>query len=545
MSRHVKKRRRKAGTAAAAVAAALIIIVLAFALAVTYGGRIFPNVYVDGIAVGGMTGEKAVRALEDGGWAERTGRVLTVRTYRGAAVEVDPVEAGIVPDARGAAAAAMRYGRGRSIIQNMLSFFRSLDASEDVMDAAVSENGAYISARADALQSALGDALGDMYEIDEDNAELVLVKGQSGLYLNTAELASEIGAALRSGQTELVFTGLLLDPLRPDFSLIHNMVCGEAEDARFADDGAHEIIGGRPGYSFETEDAERLWDAALPGESVRVPLRVSYSTVTEEYLESMMFRDLLGAVTTKYNNSGANRCSNVRLAASKIDGKVLYPGEEFSFNETVGARTADAGFLLAPAYAGYDDIKEEIGGGVCQVSTGVYAAALFAFMDITKHTCHVYPPNYIQLGTDATVTIPEGGGRTIDLRFRNCKSCPVMIKAYCEETEDRGDGKPLRTVTVEIWGTLEADDYMPVEFDNSWGDVYDYDRVIEPAYPDREGYKLKLTHDEQEFEDDTGKGLRTITYRRVYDSSGTVVEKKALNPTYSAGYAMDTYYYMG
>ena len=173
------------------------------------------------------------------------------------------------------------------------------------------------------------------------------------------------------------------------------------------------------------EQAKALWERAEFSEAVRIPLTVIEPDVTSEQLKEYMFHDLLGAVTTKYNNSNENRSSNVRLAASKINGTVLYPGEEFSFNDVVGVRTAEAGFLLAPAYAGYDDIKDEIGGGVCQVSTGVYAAALFSFLEITSHTCHVYPPNYIQLGTDTTVSIPEGGGRTIDFKFRNSKSCPI------------------------------------------------------------------------------------------------------------------------
>ena len=200
---------------------------------------------------------------------------------------------------------------------------------------------------------------------------------------------------------------------------------------------------------------------------------------------------------------------------------------------------------MAPAYAGYGDIKDEIGGGVCQVSTGVYAAALFSFLDISSHTCHIYPPNYIQLGMDATVSIPESGGRTIDLRIKNSKNYPIKIVGTCEETTDAASGKPRKYCTIEIWGTLEDDDYMPVEFDNSYSDIYDYDRVIDPAYENREGYKIKFTHEENEFEDDYGKGLRTLTHRKVYDSSGTLVEDRIINPTYSAGYALDTYYYRG
>ena len=331
--------------------------------------------------------------------------------------------------------------------------------------------------------------------------------------------------------------------LQPDFAALYEEVCFDASDASFSTDGSHTIIPEKSGLRFDPDDARKRWEASSEGE-VRIPLHTVEPAVRSGMLEALLYRDLLGAVTTKYNNSGINRCINVRLASSRVDGVVLFPGEEFSFNAVVGARTEEAGFLPAPAYAGYDDIKDEIGGGVCQVSTGVYAAALFSFLDVTSHTSHLYPPNYIQLGTDATVTIPEGGGRSIDLKFVNSKSCPVKIVSYCEESV-RDNGRPLRTVTVEIWGTLEEDDYMPVEFDNSYIDIYDYDRLIDPAYPDREGYKIKFTHEETEFEDDYGRGLHTLTHRKVYDSSGNLVEDKIINPTYSAGYALDTYYYRG
>ena len=368
----------------------------------------------------------------------------------------------------------------------------------------------------------------------EPETDRVLLPGWDGQYSLSADGLS------------LILEKRLLpeeNSLQPDFSALFEELCYEAVDASFSTDGSHTILPEKSGRTFDPEGAQRLWEQSPEGE-VHIPLQTVQPQVISAMLESLLYRDLLGAVTTKYNNSGESRCINLHLASAKIDGYVLFPGEEFSFNTVVGPRTEEAGFLPAPAYAGYDNIKEEIGGGVCQVSTGVYAASLFAFLEIKSHTSHIYPPNYIQLGTDATVTIPEGGGRSIDLKVINSKSYPVKIVSYCEETV-RENGRPLRTVTVEIWGTLEDDDYMPIEFDNSYIDIYDYDRVIPPAYPDREGYKIKFTHEESEFEDETGKGLHTLTHRKVYDSAGTLVEDKIVNPTYSAGYALDTYYYRG
>ena len=205
------------------------------------------------------------------------------------------------------------------------------------------------------------------------------------------------------------------------------------------------------------------------------------------------------------------RRSNLNLCASRINGYVLYPGETFSYNEVVGERTEEAGFLPAPAYVN-GDVKDEIGGGACQVSSTLYAATAFAFLETVDRSCHVFPVNYMQMGTDATVTIPKEG-KSIDFKFRNNKNFPIKIVTDFNDEE--------RTISVEIWGTLEDDDYMPVEFDNTYGWTYDYDRFIDPAYPDREGYTIKFLVDIYNGTEDDGRFYyRTITHRQVIDQEG-------------------------
>ena len=531
-----------------AIIATLCVIfgIILSGVIITYSNRSFPNTYIDSIYVGKMNRQEILNVLQKNGWQERTNNKLTVFTYLNQSIEIDPVKAGTILSAENAAEKAVSYGKDKNIFQNLAAFLTALNHKTDINTLYKTPDESYIDFSISNLQSKLDTALGqEQYRIDEQQCKLVMIKGQGSMRLETTALKSQITEALKNGQSSTEYFTLLSSISKPDFKALHAVICTGPQDAHYSTDGTHSLIEGRVGYNFDIDEASSLWEKAANTEIVLIPLSVTYPQKMAADIENLLFHDMLGAVTTKYNNSNENRSSNVRLAASKINETVIYPGEEFSFNNTVGVRSEENGFLMAPAYAGLDDIKDEIGGGVCQVSTGVYAAALFSFLEITKHTCHMYPPNYIQLGTDATVTIPADGGRTIDLCFRNSKSCPIKIKAYCEEIEDRGDGRPLKTITVEIWGTLEDDDYMPIEFDNSYADIYDYDRVIEPAYEDREGYKIRFTHDEQEFEDDFGKGIRTATYRRVYSSDGTVVEKTVINPTYSAGYALDTYYFMG
>ncbi len=546
MSNNKVKKKKKTGPLLPVLIAAAVLLLSGTAL-VWFGMTsrtpvILPNITIGEVPVGGLTREEALEALADAGWQERTRQTVTLTSYGGITAEADPVRAGVILDAETAVEAAWNTGRSGNPFRDLVTYIRCSRSSLDV-NALVQPDMAYlqqlVSDLADRVDALFAD---DAWTIDAEQCRLSIYKAQGTLALDTGNLPEQILAALRQGIRELTVTALNGETVRPDFQGIYDSVCAEMADACYATDGSRTILPEQVGYRFDIAMAEGLWESALPGQQVFIPLEIAQPSVTAEMLEQLKYHDLLGAVTTKYNNSGSNRCSNVRLAASKIDGIEIYPGEEFSFNETVGVRTAEEGFLPAPAYAGYENIQEEIGGGVCQVSTGVYASALFADLTITAHTCHIYPPNYIQMGTDATVTIPAGGGRSIDLKFVNSKSCPIRIVAYCEETER--NGYPYKTITVELWGTLEEDDFMPVEFDNSYTNIFDYDRVVEPSYPDREGYKLKFTHEETEFEDDYGKGIRTLTHRKVYDSAGNLVQDRIVNRTYSAGYMMDTYYYM-
>ena len=360
------------------------------------------------------------------------------------------------------------------------------------------------------------------------------MKGWGQLELDQNALCDAIIAALKEGRIELSYTDLAQELTCPDFQAIYTELKKEPQDARFTDDGLFNVVDEIVGCSFDVAAAEQLWEAAAPAERIEIPMEVTWPAVTGEALRSTLFHDLLGACTTNYWNSTDNRCSNVQLASSKINETVLYPGDVFSYNEVVGERTTEAGFLPAPAYVN-GDVKDEIGGGACQVSSTLYCATVFAFMETVERENHYFPVHYMQLGTDATVTIPGDGGRAVDFKFKNNKNYPIKIIAYCDTDK--------RDLTFEIWGTLEEDDYMPIEFDNSRGWEFTYDRLVEPAYPDRMGYKIKLEVEKYYFSDEIGDGSRTITHRCVYDQNGELVEDQLTNALLpNGGPAMDTYY---
>lgn len=140
-------------------------------------------------------------------------------------------------------------------------------------------------------------------------------------------------------------------------------------------------------------------------------------------LGNLNFDDVLGYFETRYNNDKEReaRTYNLRLAASRLDGHVMLPGETFDFNERVGPRTEAMGYKVAPVIA-EGELVDGIGGGTCQISGTLYGAAFFSGLEIVSRTPHTRPSAYIKMGLDAAVAYP-----TINLRFKNPFSYPVVL----------------------------------------------------------------------------------------------------------------------
>ena len=519
----------------------LIVLVLAAgggfyaALRIHNSNTNYPNINVDGIPVGKLTREETIRTLNDYGWDERLKVPLTVTTVDGVSFDVDRLASGLFAQAEEMADAAYAFGREGNLLDNCVSYIRCLRAPENIRSEGRTADRAYLGSLVDAaIEEVLADVGDTEYNVDMEAEEITLRKGAGQIAIDREAFIDAIVDALRAGQPSVSYTKLSKELTPPDFQALRSELKVEPADAYMLDDGSFQVVDEIVGCDFDSDEALKTWEAADPAAEIVVPLVITRPEVTGQGLRDALFGDLLGACTTTYPNSGEARRSNLRLATSKIDGTILYPGDVFSYNETVGERTEEAGFQYAPAYVN-GDVKDEIGGGACQVSSTLYAATLFAFLETVERENHYFAVNYMQLGTDATVTIPTDGGRAIDFKFKNSRNYPIKIVGYTNNEES--------SITFEIWGHLEDDDYMPIEFDNSWYWQNTYDRVIEPADPNREGYTIKLWHDTYNFSDDIGYGYRTYTWRRVIDKDGNVVFEEMTNLKNAAGqHTMDTYY---
>ena len=186
----------------------------------------------------------------------------------------------------------------------------------------------------------------------------------------------------------------------------------------------------------------------LSGETISIPIHDLEPSITREMLQSKFV--LRGAYTTSFSDSTKNRKYNIRFGAEKINGIILKPGDVFSANDTLGKRTRKNGWKNAGAYEG-GEVVQQPGGGVCQLSSTLYNAALYADMEIVERRNHSMPVHYVDRGRDATI---NSIGNIIDFKFRNNTSSDVIIMAYTTGN----------TLHMEIYGVpMETEEYDRIE----------------------------------------------------------------------------------
>ena len=211
----------------------------------------------------------------------------------------------------------------------------------------------------------------------------------------------------------------------------------------------------------------------LAGETIDIPMHELEPTMTKAMLQDKFI--LRGAYTTSFSDSTKNRKYNIRFGADKINGTILKPGDVFSANDTLGKRTRKNGWKNAGAYEN-GEVVQQAGGGVCQLSSTLYNAALYADMKIVERRNHSMPVHYVSKGRDATI---NSIGNLIDFKFENNTSSDVIIIAYTE-------GNNLH---MEIYGVpFETDEYDRIEIrtkqtgSTSIKTVYEYDPNMPTSY---------------------------------------------------------------
>lgn len=193
-------------------------------------------------------------------------------------------------------------------------------------------------------------------------------------------------------------------------------------------DGAGRIMSEQTGSKLNRKAFEELFYSFIyEGELLKLeaPLLTTYPKVDSELLSNIKTKKI-GLYATYYNSRNKNRSHNVELAAKAINNHVVFPDERFSFNEVVGMRTREKGYLRAPVIV-RGEVSEDVGGGICQISSTLFNAVDRAGLKIVERYSHSRHVKYVPPGRDATVSWYGP-----DFVFQNKYDQPVLIRAYAQ-----------------------------------------------------------------------------------------------------------------
>ena len=499
-----EKKRSRALILIAVLCAVLLALYCALCAFGGSGDTLRNGTAVNGINIGGMTKDQAVSAL-----TEQLAGTTSVEGTDYSAIDVVPD----IPDAQtytvdlsgclsfdvtDTVEQAWAHDHGGMFLSRGIRFLTSLGGGKSYHVAPQAADAAQVRSALEATGIlTLNTTTQTTYALTDTTLDFTM--GVSGVSVDENALIQTILDNTAKGDYSSITCEMVsADPDPVDMQVIHDALYAEPANATLevADDGSYTVTDSVQGIDFDVAEAQSILSAAQPGETVSVPLNRQAPAIDTATLKANLFKDVLGEYTTSVSGT-ADRRSNVQLAAQKCSGTILLPGEVFAYNQVVGQRTEAAGFKKAGAYSNGETVQE-LGGGVCQDSSTLYCAALYANLEIVERHNHSYVSSYVPIGMDATVS---WGGP--DFQFRNNTDYPIKVVASYANSK----------VTFQIVGT-KTDDYS----------VKITTETISTTAPTvQEVPDDTLEAGTTQVADKGHTGYKVQSYRHVYDASGNVV----------------------
>ena len=422
----------------------ILIFSVFFSLISINNENILDNVSIMGIDVSNMSKEKAEEAVSE---------VITSKLQEELILKKDDYETSLNAnqintqfDIKTAVNEAYNIGRDGNIITNNYGilgtwlFGRKIECNFNFDEESLNK-------KIDDISSKLpGAVVQNSYYIEDE--ELIIVKGTPGISIKKDELKENILSKIKDVNKKYDIVTIPTEEVEPDvinLEKIRNEIYKEPQDAYVSKNPTtvHTHVNGVD-FAISMEEAQKILEEDK--EEYIIPLKITVPDKTLEDLGEEAFPDKLGTYTTRYDPTNLNRSNNISISAKKIDGTIIMPGETFSYNQVVGERTIAEGYKEAGAYAG-GRVVQDVGGGICQTSSTLYNAALYANLEIVDRSNHQFLTSYVSAGRDATVA-----WGAIDFQFKNNRTYPIKIEAVAENG----------VCTMSIFGIKEETEYEVV-----------------------------------------------------------------------------------
>jgi len=446
------KRKRK--NAATLVGAGLIVLIVQGALgfcgytaySVLMGGDIFPGVRMGECDLSGMDRAEARSALEKAYGDSAIDAVIDIQAGD-QLFTLSADECGLVYDIPASIDQAYAYGRQGGFIYRARQYWSTRRDPQQMELVTVLDRNV-LQARVDEVAAAVEQPMAPSSYSYADGV-ISLDKGQTGYSLDKEHLYAALDNKLRTADfTPMEAVRKEAHPQALNAAVIAAAVNCDVVQTTLdleADPTGGTVREGTLGVNVTESALNTAIASANRHETVQCTLTQPDYTAAE--YKALLFRDVLGQCTTDFNPGNKGRTTNVLLATDFCNGVILMPGQVFSYNDSVGPRTYERGFKDATVYVG-NSAEDGVGGGICQVSSTIYYAALRADLKIVERYAHSRMVTYVPLGEDATVA---WGSK--DFKFENNTPFPMKVVT----------SHKTNTLTVKLYGTQTQNKTVKIE----------------------------------------------------------------------------------
>ena len=395
----------------------ICIFSTAFALYNIQSKKITLGISIRGIDVSGLTKDESFDKVTEILNAELEKDINL--EYKDFKTSIKPKQIGFKYNIDECIEHAYQIGREGNLIENN---YKIIDVFKNNVDIPLTYNYniELLNAIIFDIESKLPDQVTQASYYIEKN-DIILNTGREGVIIKKEELIdSIIKKALEENNSNslIEIPTEIIQPYLIDVDAFRELIHVDPQNAYYTKDPFTiypEVIG----VDFNVDEVKQM--LLEKQECYKIKLIYTKPEITKDQIGTEAFPDLLSTFSTKYNASDKSRTTNLRLASNKINGVVLLPGEEFSYNGTLGPRTTATGYKSAKIFSN-GQVIDGIGGGICQISSTLYNAALYANLEITERRNHQFVPSYLKAGLDATVVYASQ-----DFKFKNSRKYPIKI----------------------------------------------------------------------------------------------------------------------
>lgn len=501
-----EKRRKKILYCVIPISVLMVLLILlstVFALININSTKIMQGVSIQGIDVSNLSKEEAMQKLSYIVGEHLSKQILVKHLDFEGVFLPEQFEASF--DLNSAIESAYSLGRSGNIFENNYAILDAMLGTKNIPIAVTYDDSLLTSIIAE-VNTLLPDRMVNPDYYINDNNCLIITSGKDGSVINEALFKSEILSLLSDLENSEPTMEVPVDNVFSqdiDMEAIYRNIYKSPVDAYYTTN-PYVVYPSSNGIDFAISMDEAKNLIASHQEEYSIPLKVLYPNVTTNQIGDDAFPDQLSKFSTSFSSSNYSRSTNISLAAQKLNGVVIMPGETFSYNQTVGQRTKAAGFKEAPAYLN-GQVVQEVGGGICQVSSTLYNAVLYSNLEIVERYNHGFKPSYVKPGLDATVS---WGGP--DFKFKNNRNYPIRIKTDTS-------GKVLK---IYIYGLKTDNDYT-VKLDAQYVSNVPYKTIYQK--------NSSLASGESKVIQNGSNGCKTATYKYLYDSNGTLVSSECIS----------------